>query len=90
MPLKTATDLGQLLFSHYHLRDEESIRKAVKYSDVVVNLVGQDCDSWNFKLEDVNIEGARRIARICREMGVKKLIHLSSMGVSPNPKVSFQ
>lgn len=85
---KVAADLGQIFFTHYHLRDEESIRKAVKYSDVVVNLIGQDCDSMNFKLEEVHIDGARRIARICREMGVKKLIHLSAMGASPNPKVN--
>lgn len=84
--MKVAADLGQIFFTHYHLKDEDSIRKAVKYSDVVVNTIGQDCDSMNFKLEDVHIDGARRIAKICREMGVKKLIHLSAMGASPNPK----
>ncbi|XP_065217259.1 NADH dehydrogenase [ubiquinone] 1 alpha subcomplex subunit 9, mitochondrial [Planococcus citri] len=85
-PLKVCADLGQMYFTPFHLRDEESIRTAVRHSNVVVNLIGQDCDSMNFKLEEVHIDGARRVARICREMGVKKLIHISAMGASPNPK----
>lgn len=61
--LKLVGDLGQVLFHFYHLRDEASIRDAVKYSNVVVNLVGRDWKTKNFTLNDVNVEGARRIAR---------------------------
>lgn len=61
--LKLAGDLGQVLFHFYNLRDEQSIREAVKYSNVVVNLVGRDWKTKNYTLDDVNVEGARRIAR---------------------------
>lgn len=87
--LKLAGDLGQVLFQPYHLQDEESIRKAVKYSNVVINLVGRDWETKNFKFKDVHVEGARRIARISREMGVERLIHLSALNIDPLPAVSY-
>jgi len=83
--LKLTGDLGQVLFQPYHLQDEESIRKAVKYSNVVINLVGRDWETKNFKFNDVHVEGARRIARISREMGVERFIHLSALNIDPLP-----
>lgn len=61
--LRTTGDLGQVLFHFYDIRDEESIRKAVRYSNVVVNLVGRNWETRNFSFDDVHVEGARRIAR---------------------------
>uniref|UniRef100_A0A1L8EE22 NADH dehydrogenase [ubiquinone] 1 alpha subcomplex subunit 9, mitochondrial n=1 Tax=Haematobia irritans TaxID=7368 RepID=A0A1L8EE22_HAEIR len=84
--LKVCGDLGQVLFQFYHLSDEEAIRKAVKYSNVVINLVGREYETKNFKFNDVHVDGARRIARICREMGVERLIHVSALNADPNPK----
>lgn len=40
--LKLCGDLGQILYSPYNLKDEDSIRKAVQYSNVVINLVGRE------------------------------------------------
>ncbi|XKL61480.1 hypothetical protein PGB90_008537 [Kerria lacca] len=83
---KTAGDLGQIYFSEFCLNDDDSIRKCMKYSDVVINLIGKDHDTWNYTLEQVNIEGARKIAKICKEMGIKKFIHVSALNASPNPR----
>lgn len=88
--LKVAGDLGQVLFSPYDLRDEESIRTAMKYSDVVVNLVGREFETRNFKFHDVHVTGAATLARIAREMGVKRFIHISSINASENPTVSSE
>ncbi|XP_013185874.1 NADH dehydrogenase [ubiquinone] 1 alpha subcomplex subunit 9, mitochondrial [Amyelois transitella] len=84
--LKVCGDLGQVLFTPFDLRDEESIAKAVRYSNVVINLIGRDYETKNFKYMDVHVEGPRRIARICREMGVERLIHVSYLNASANPK----
>lgn len=61
--LKTTGDLGQVLFTPFDIRDEESIAKAVQYSNVVINLIGRDYETKNFKYNDVHVEGPRRIAR---------------------------
>ncbi|KAL7645115.1 UNVERIFIED_CONTAM: hypothetical protein RMT77_003493 [Armadillidium vulgare] len=77
--LKLMGDLGQVMFLPYNLLDEDSIRKAVKYSNAVINLVGRDYESRNFDFHKVHVEGARRIARISKEMGVEKFIHMSAL-----------
>ncbi|XP_047369509.1 NADH dehydrogenase [ubiquinone] 1 alpha subcomplex subunit 9, mitochondrial [Vespa velutina] len=84
--LKLCGDLGQVLFHPFDLRDEESIFKCMKYSNVVVNLIGKDWPTNNFSYEDVHVEGARRIAKIAKKVGVERLIHVSSLNASPNPK----
>ena len=30
----------------FHLKDEESVRKAVQHSNVVINLIGRDYETW--------------------------------------------
>ncbi|XP_063710105.1 NADH dehydrogenase [ubiquinone] 1 alpha subcomplex subunit 9, mitochondrial [Culicoides brevitarsis] len=87
--LKVAGDLGQVLFHPYHLMDEKSIREAMKYSNVVINLVGREWETKNFKFEDVHVDGARRLARISREMGVERFIHVSALNASPHPQEIF-
>ncbi|KAK4317915.1 hypothetical protein Pmani_011052 [Petrolisthes manimaculis] len=77
--LKLVGDLGQVLFMPFHLCDEESIRKAVKHSNVVINLVGRDWETRNFTFDQVHTEGAHSLARISKEMGVEKFIHVSAL-----------
>lgn len=84
--LKVAGDLGQVLFHHYHLLDNESIKKAVKYSNVVINLVGRDWETKNFDYECVHVDGARRIAKAAKEAGVPTFIHVSALNACENPK----
>lgn len=86
--LKLVGDLGQVLFQPFELRDEESIYKSIKYSNVVINLIGRDWETMNYKFKDVHVDGARRIARACRESGVEKLIHVSALNASEKPTVS--
>ena len=85
--LKVCGDLGQVLFTPFNLKDEESIRKAMKYSDIVVNCIGREYETRNFKFKDVNVTGPATLARIAREMGVKRFIHISSINASDNPAV---
>lgn len=63
MRLKPCGDLGQVLFHFYDIRDEKSVRDAMRYSNIVVNLVGREWETNNFNFNDVHVNGARRIAR---------------------------
>ncbi|KAK7098176.1 NADH dehydrogenase [ubiquinone] 1 alpha subcomplex subunit 9, mitochondrial-like isoform X2 [Littorina saxatilis] len=84
--LRLCGDLGQVLFFPYFLNDEEAVRKVMKYSNVVINLVGREWETRNYDFDAVHVEGARRIARLARESGVEKLIHFSSLNASPTPQ----
>lgn len=87
--LKLCGDLGQVLFREFDLRDEQAIYDSVKYSNVVINLIGRDWETKNFKFYDVHVTGARRLARIAREAGVEKFIHLSSLNVGEDIERAF-
>lgn len=87
--LKLCGDLGQILFFPIQPRDEESIYKAVKYSNVVINLIGRDWQTKNFTFHDVNVTLPRTIARIAKESGVEKFVHISHLNAAEKPKVSF-
>ena len=89
MRMKTVGDLGQVLFCPIELADEDSIRRAVAHSNIVINCIGRGFDTMNFTLEDVNITGPARIARICKEMGVQRFVNFSHINARQKPEEAF-
>lgn len=87
--LKVSGDLGVVNFVEFDLRNIESIRESVKYSDIVYNLIGADYDTKNFSMADVNIAAAKRIAEITKEAGVPRFVHVSSHNANPNADSIF-
>ncbi|XP_058045995.1 NADH dehydrogenase [ubiquinone] 1 alpha subcomplex subunit 9, mitochondrial isoform X1 [Ahaetulla prasina] len=77
--LRPMGDLGQLIFMEWNSHDKDSTRRALENSHVVINLVGRDWETRNFKYEDVFISIPRDIARLSKEAGVEKLIHFSHL-----------
>merc|ERR1719310_200867 len=75
-------DYGQIVMVPYHLRDQDSVKNVVKEANVVVNLMGQMTPSFNFTLEEANVEGVRNIALAAKEAGVERFIHISAMSAN--------
>ncbi|RHZ81169.1 hypothetical protein Glove_123g190 [Diversispora epigaea] len=87
--LKVNGDLGQVVPLEFDLRNEKNIHECVRNSDIVYNLVGRDYETNNFTFEQVHVEGAARIARISREDGVARFVHVSSLNADKNSKSKF-
>jgi NADH dehydrogenase (ubiquinone) 1 alpha subcomplex subunit 9 len=79
--LKVMGDLGQIVPQVIDIRDEQSMRAAVRRSNVVVNLLGRGYGTKNYSLQEVNVDAARLIAEASAEAGVERLVHVSALGI---------
>ena len=59
----------------------------MQHSDVVINLIGREYETRNYKFEDINIHGPKMLARLARECGVQNFIHISALNAREKPKV---
>lgn len=87
--LKVSGDLGQIIHLRADVREEESIRECVRHSDTVYNLIGRDYETRNFTFNQTHVDSARMLARISREEGVSRFIHVSSLNADPSSKSEF-
>ncbi|KAJ1677781.1 Protein-lysine N-methyltransferase efm5, partial [Spiromyces aspiralis] len=78
--LKLTGDLGMVTPLEFDVRNPEQIEACVRHSDIVYNLIGRNYETKNFTFEQVHIEAPTRIAEICDEVGVSRLVHVSHIG----------
>ncbi|XP_029453142.1 NADH dehydrogenase [ubiquinone] 1 alpha subcomplex subunit 9, mitochondrial [Rhinatrema bivittatum] len=79
MYLRPMGDLGQIIFLEWDARNKDSIRRALEHSNVVINLLGREWETRNFRFEDVFVNIPKDIAQFSRNAGVEKLIHISHL-----------
>lgn len=63
-----------------NIRDDASVRAALRGADAVVNCVGILNNRGRNKFDAVQHEGAERVARLAAIEGVERLVHLSAIG----------
>ncbi len=80
--LQPIGDVGQIHAVQANLRYPQSIRDAMAGADAVINLVGILHESRHQTFEDVHVSGAQTIATAAAELNIKKLVHMSALGVS--------
>ena len=80
--LKPMGDVGQITPVQANVRQADSVRAALDGADAVVNLVGILSESRLQRFDAVHRDGAAHIAQSAIQTGVKRLVHLSSLGAS--------
>lgn len=82
--------VGQVEPVACNIRDDASVRAAMKGADAVVNCVGILNRSGKNTFDSVQADGAARIARLAAEEGVAHLVHLSAIGADENSPSIYQ
>lgn len=82
--LKPLGAVGQIVPMPANLRDEASVRAAVRGAGAVVNLVGILHQSGKQTFGSLHAEGAGLIGRVAREMEVERVVHVSAVGADPD------
>ena len=82
--------VGQVEPVACNIRDDASVRAAMRGADAVVNCVGILNRSGKNTFDAVQSSGAARIARIAAEEGVARLVHLSAIGADADSASEYQ
>ena len=72
-----------------NLSDEKGIRKFLKVSTVVINLVGILNPTRRNSFQDIHVRFPKKLSKLCSEyVNIKKLIHISSGGIEASSATS--
>ena len=82
--LKFLGGIGQIDVIVSNNFEENHLQELLKNSDIVINLIGILYEKNNQRFEDIHSHIPKILARVSKKMGVKKFIHLSSLGIDKN------
>lgn len=87
--LRPMGDVGQVAVVQANIRHTPSVKLAVEGADVVVNLVGILAESGSQKFQQIQAEGAKRVALAAKEAGVSRFVQLSAIGADANAESDY-
>ncbi len=79
--LKPQGNPGQIELFKTNIFDPDDLKKVLKNCDFVINLVGILYETRKQKFNHIHSEFPTLLANLCNELGVKKLVHISALGV---------
>ena len=79
-----SAQLGQFQIVNCNICNLQELKKALKGSKYVINLVGLLESKTGNNFNDVHIKGAKNLAEICHLNDIIKLIQVSALGVDQN------
>jgi NADH dehydrogenase len=85
----TAGLVGQIAFVNATIDDEQILPAFLAGSNAVVNCVGILAESGRQTFERVHYLGPARLARLAREAGVERLVHISAIGADPRSRSAY-
>ena len=72
--LQPLGDVGQISFIKTNVKDEKSVREAIKGSDHVINLVGTFSNKGSENFSSIHHLAVKYISQACKDFDVKKFI----------------
>ena len=87
--LMTAGLVGQIAAVNATIDDEQVLPAFLAGSNAVVNCVGILAESGRQTFERVHYLGPARLARLAREAGVERLVHISAIGADPRSRSAY-
>ena len=84
--LQPMGDVGQIHAVQANIRYADSVRRPVAGAELVVNLVGIRANAGPQTFDRVHVVGARAVAKAAREVGAKRLVHISAIAAH-HPRV---
>src|SRR6266478_8838079 len=87
--LKLKGDVGQVGLVNIRIDDEALLPAFVANNDAVVNLVGILHESGGQRFDRVHHVGPARLARLAREAGVARFVHISAIGADPRSTSAY-
>jgi NADH dehydrogenase len=79
--LRTSGAVGQIGFFNIDACDEKQLEKVIKGSDAVVNLLGIFSSKGKQSFANIHSKAPSDIARLCKKHKVKRLVHISALGI---------
>ena len=68
---------------------EQQLQKKLKNYDVLVHLIGIGREVPKSTFEEINVNLTKNAIRTCKNVGIKKIIYISGLGVSKNNTSSY-
>ena len=82
--LKLQGNPGQIELFKTNIFNIEDIKKVLKNCDFVINLCGILFENSNQKFNQIHSQFPNLLSNICKEFEIKKLVHVSALGVKEN------
>jgi len=77
-------DVGQIDVVQANIRNEASIARALEGAAASVNLVGLLYERGRQKFQAVHVMGARNVAAVARDLGIRRIVQMSALGADAN------
>lgn len=83
-----------LVLPNFHLIEGDPdnvamLRQELRGMDAVVNLIGVLNPSKRVSFEQAHVELPRKIAGVCQDLGVPRLLHMSALGAAPDAPSAY-
>lgn len=87
--LRPCGAVGQIALVDRDITNFQALEKIIRSSDYVVNLIGILYQKKGHTFKKMHTEVPAKIAELCTKYKVKKLIHMSALGIDESSKTSL-